>query len=72
MSEENQSGKVSYGVKVEDAIVKVNLDAEIDVIDVLKEQAKKSSNTIDDRLVKLLELARDNADWEGYAKEHIL
>ncbi len=69
--EKKEAGSVEYSVKVEDAVVKVNVDAQVDIIEVLKEQAEKTTNTIDDRLVKLVEMARDNADWEGYAKEHI-
>lgn len=72
MENEELGGKISYGVSVEDAVVKANVDIEVDIVKVLKKQAEKSSNTIDDTLVKLVEMARSNADWKGYAKEHIL
>lgn len=69
MSEKN---KINYEVKMENAVVRAVVDLQIDIIDVLKEQAAKTDNTVDDSLIKLMELARDNADWKGYAKEHIL
>lgn len=73
MSEESKDhgGIVKYGVSVEDAVVVVNVEAKVDVVKVLENLAEKSENTIDDKLVKLVALARDNADWEGYAKEHL-
>lgn len=64
--------KVSYGIKIEDGVVDIDVTAKIDLIEVLSEMAKNTSNSVDDYLVKMLDLASKNLDWKGYAKEHII
>ena len=54
-------------VEMVDGVIKAGL--EIDIVDAAEEMAKKSDNTIDDALVKLLKAARSNLDWKGMAKE---
>lgn len=60
------SNSVQAQVKIEDAVLIVS--ARVDVIEVLRELAKRTDNKIDDQLVEMLALARSNADWKGYAK----
>jgi len=60
---------VSYGVKVEDAVLVA--EVKVDVMDLLKEMAKKSDNTIDDALVAIVAAAKDKMDWRGVAKTHM-
>lgn len=57
---------VTVEVFVKDAVI--HASAKADIIEVLRDLAKKSDNTIDDALVEMVALARDNADWKGYAK----
>lgn len=68
MSEE---AKENYGVeveiKMEDAVLSVA--AKADLVEIARELAKKSDNTIDDHLVEMLALASKAADWKGYAKQ---
>jgi hypothetical protein len=58
---------VTAGVEVVDGIV--NVSAKVDVVEVMKQMAAQSSNTVDDMLVKLVEMARNNLDWKGAAVE---
>ena len=60
--------RIKAEVKVVDAVVHGVVDLKIDLIAELKELAKKTDNTIDDQLVNLVELARQNLDWKGVAK----
>ncbi len=64
MSGEKQA--VSVAVEVTDAVLTASIKA--DFIQVLRELAKKSDNTIDDSLVEMVALAAKNLDWKGYAK----
>lgn len=64
MSEEKKA--VTVEAKVEDAVIILN--ARADVVEVLRDLAKKSDNTIDDALVEMVAMARGNLDWKGYAK----
>lgn len=64
MSDEKTA--VTFEVKVEDAVLTASFKA--DVVEILRDLAKKSDNTIDDQLVEMVALARGNADWKGYAK----
>jgi len=52
-------------VEVVDGVIKVS--AELDVVEALKELAKKSDNSIDDGLVAIVEAAKANLDWKGVA-----
>ena len=61
-----EESAVSIEVKVEDAVI--ILAGKIDIVEVLKELAKKTDNTIDDQLVQMVSLAKGQADWKGYAK----
>lgn len=60
--------RIKAEVKVVDAVVHGVVELKIDLIAELKELAKKTDNTIDDQLVNLVELARQNLDWKGVAK----
>ncbi len=53
-------------VKIEDAVI--HITAKADLVEVLRDLAKKSDNTIDDALVEMVAMARGNLDWKGYAK----
>ncbi len=64
MSDEKTA--VTFEVKMEDAVLTAS--AKVDIVEVLREEAKKTTNTIDDSLVEMVALARGNADWKGYAK----
>jgi len=57
---------VTAEVKVEDAVILIT--AKADLVEVLRDLAKKSDNTIDDALVEMVSMARQNLDWQGYAK----
>jgi hypothetical protein len=57
---------VSAEVKMEDGVVIIS--AKADLVQVVKDAAAKSDNTFDDMFVKMVEMARDNLDWKGYAK----
>ena len=57
---------VTAEVKIEDAVIHVT--AKADLVEVLRDLAKKSDNTIDDALVEMVNMARQNLDWKGYAK----
>jgi D-alanyl-D-alanine carboxypeptidase len=57
---------VTAEVKIEDAVI--HITAKADLIEVLRDLAKKSDNTIDDALVEMVNMARQNLDWKGYAK----
>lgn len=52
--------------KMENGVIKIN--AEADIVEIAKDAAAKSDNSFDDHLVKILEMAKDNLDWKGYAK----
>jgi len=69
--EENHS-KASYSVRLEDGVAYVDVKAQIDLVEIAKEKAKDTSNTIDDVFVKILEMAEKGLDWKGYAKEHVI
>lgn len=64
MSDEKKN--VTGEVKVEDGVILVT--AKADVIEVLRDMAKDSTNSIDDTLVEMIAMARSNLDWKGYAK----
>jgi hypothetical protein len=64
MSDEKTA--VTLEAKVEDGVFTASVKA--DLIEVLREEAKKSTNTIDDALVEMVAMARSNLDWKGYAK----
>jgi hypothetical protein len=64
MSEEKQN--VTIEVKVENAVLTAAVKA--DLVGVLRDLAKDSSNSIDDALVEMVALAAQNLDWKGYAK----
>jgi hypothetical protein len=57
---------VTAEIKVEDAVILIS--AKADLVEVLRDLAAKSDNTIDDSLVEIVSLARQNLDWKGYAK----
>ena len=60
-------GAIVAEAKVEDAVLSIS--AKVDIIAALAELAKKTENSIDDSLVKIVEAARDGADWKGVAKK---
>lgn len=60
--------RIKAEVKVVDAVVHGVVELKVDLIAELKELAKSTENTIDDQLVNLVELARQNLDWKGVAK----
>ena len=64
MSEEKSA--VTAEIKVVDGVVIIS--AQADLIQVLKNLAKDSSNTVDDALVTMVEMAKGNLDWKGFAK----
>lgn len=60
---------IEYKAEIIDGVIK--LEGQVDIVEVLKELAAKSENSIDDMLVKIVELAKSNLDWKGYAKEQL-
>jgi len=64
MSEDNKG--VTMSVEMTDAVLTAGVS--VDIMQVLRNLAAKSDNTIDDALVEMLALAAKNADWKGYAK----
>lgn len=65
---EDEKG-IKLAVELEDGVIKAGVH--VDIVEVLKELAKQSTNSIDDMLVELVAKARDNADWKGLAKSFL-
>ena len=56
---------ISAKAEVVDAVVVV--EARVDIVEALRELAKKTDNKIDDSLVEMVALAARNLDWKGVA-----
>jgi len=66
--EQDAQNALEVSARVENA--NIIAEAKIDVIEALRQMAKRSDNTIDDNLVNMVAMARDNMDWKGVSKEY--
>ncbi len=64
-----ESNAIQVSAKVQNAVAIG--EVRVDVIEVLRELAKQSDNTIDDSLVEIVATAKGNADWKGVAKGYL-
>jgi len=62
----NMESSYRAEVSVENAVLEAKVT--VDVIELLRHMAAQTTNTIDDALVEMVALARNNMDWKGYAK----
>ena len=60
---------IEMSAKMEDGVVKA--EVKVDLIDALRELAKRSNNTIDDALVEIVAAGAGGMDWKGVAKKYL-